>query len=308
MTLHQLRYVCEIARCKLNISRAAQAVNTSQPAISQQVRLLEEELGVRIFVRTRNRLTALTPEGEAIVENARHVLDEVANVHVAAKKRPYDRATKIRVAATHAQARYALPKVIRRFALDYPDVDLHLAYRHDELGRLGELVQNGDVDLAITTQLHDLPRSLVALECFPMKRVLIATRGHPLLRRRTLSLEDIAAYPLVTYPERSNGRRRLMRAFGAVGHTPRTVVSAIDEDVIKACVEEGLGVSIVASIAYDRLKDRRLGARDVSPLLEPSVTGVIVRRSVARRPELLAFIGTFAPQWTRERILHELQD
>jgi DNA-binding transcriptional LysR family regulator len=123
-----------------------------------------------------------------------------------------------------------------------------------------------------------------------------------------VDLADIAGCPLVTYPERSNARRRLMRAFRAVGHAPRTVVSAIDEDVIKACVEEGLGVSIVASIAYDRAKDRRLGARDVSPLLEPSVTGVIVRRRAARRAEVLAFIEAFAPQWTRERVLQALQD
>jgi len=306
MTLHQLRYICEIVRCKLNISRAAKSLGTSQPAISQQVRMLEEELGVTIFFRSRNRLIGLTPKGEGIVENAQHVLAEVANVQNAAQKRLLTSVIKIRVASTHAQARYALPSVLKSFLTDFPNVDIHITHKHDDDDGLWHLVQNGEVDLAITTDIHGLPRSLLALECFPMQRSLIAPKGHPLLKRRVLTLEAIAEHPLITYAERSNGRRRLMRAFGALGYTPKIIVSAGDEDVVKACVEKGLGITILASIVYDPKRDTGLGARDVSSLLEPSVTGVIIRRSMARHDHITAFIESFAPMWTKKRIAEQL--
>lgn len=305
MTLHQLRYICEIVRCKLNISRAAKSLGTSQPAISQQVRMLEEELGVTIFLRSRNSLIGLTPKGESIIENAQHVLAEVANVQNSAQKRLLT-GVKIRVASTHAQARYALPSVLRRFLTAYPNVDIHITHKHDDDNGLWHLVQNSEVDLALTTDIHGLPRSLLVLECFPMQRSLIAPKGHPLLKRRVLTLQAIAEYPLITYAERSNGRRRLMRAFGALGYTPKIIVSAGDEDVVKACVEEGLGITILASIVYDPKRDTRLGARDVSSLLEPSVTGIIMRRSMARHEHITAFIEAFAPMWTKERIAAQL--
>lgn len=307
MNLHQLRYVCEIVRCRLNISRAAKSLGTSQPAISQQVRQLEEELGAKIFLRSRNGLIGMTPQGEAVVESAKHVLAEIANLQSVAQNMPQTSVARIRVASTHAQARYRLPQVIKRFRTHFPNIDVHITQRHDQDGGLWQLVQNNEVDLAITTDTHGLPRSLLALECFPMQRSLVAPKAHPLLKRRTLTLEAIAGYPLVTHAERSNGRRRLMRAFGTLGYTPKVIVSAVDEDVIKACVEEGLGITILASIVYDPRRDTRLGARDVSSLLEPSVTSVIVRRSMIRHDYITAFIETFAPPWTKQRIGNELE-
>jgi len=306
MTLLQLRYICEIVRCKMNISRAAKSLGTSQPAISQQVRILEEELGVTIFLRSHNSLIGLTPKGEGIVENAQHVLAEVSNVQNAAQKRLLTSVTKIRVASTHAQARYALPSVLKRFLAAYPNVDIHITHKHDDDNGLWHLVQNSEVDLALTTDIHSLPRSLLVLECFPMQRSLIAPKGHPLLKRRVLTLQAIAEYPLITYAERSNGRRRLMRAFGALGYTPKIIVSAGDEDVVKACVEEGLGITILASIVYDPKRDTRLGARDVSSLLEPSVTGIIMRRSMARHEHIAAFVEAYAPMWNKGRIAAQL--
>ena len=306
MTLQQLRYICEIVRCKLNISRAAKSLGTSQPAISQQVRMLEEELGISIFLRSRNSLIGLTPKGEGVVENAQHVLAEVANVQNSAQKRQLASVAKIRVASTHAQARYALPNVLKRFLGAYPNVDIHITHKHDDDDGLWHLVQNSEVDLALTTDFRHLPRSLLALEGFPMQRSLIAPKGHPLLKRRVLTLQAIAEYPLITYAERSNGRRRLTRAFGALGYTPKIIISAGDEDVIKACVEEGLGITILASIVYDPKRDTRLGVRDVSSLLEPSVTGIIMRRSMARHEHIAAFIEAFAPMWTKKRIAEQL--
>ncbi|OGA48332.1 MAG: hypothetical protein A3F74_05100 [Betaproteobacteria bacterium RIFCSPLOWO2_12_FULL_62_58] len=307
MNLHQLRYVCEIVRCKLNISRAARSLGTSQPAISQQVRLLEEELGTTIFLRSRSGLTGLTGQGESIVEAAQHVLAEVANVQGIAQGHPPTSLAKIRVASTQAQARYALPSVIRRFHLHYPGISVHISHKHDEEESLWQMVQNGIVDLAITTSMRDLPKSLLALECFPMERSLIVPKRHPLLKQRIVTLESIAAYPLITHAERSTGRRRIMRAFGALGFTPKVTVTAVDEDVIKACVEEGLGITILASIVYDPERDTKLRALDVTPLLEPSVTGVVVRRDMARHDHICAFIEAFAPMWTKDKIAHEIK-
>jgi LysR family cys regulon transcriptional activator len=307
MNLHQLRYVSEIVRCKLNISRAAKSLGTSQPAISQQVRLLEEELGIKIFVRSRNGITSITPQGEAVLDSAKIVLAEVANVHNVAQNVPLSNITKIRIATMHAQARYTLPQVLGRFRHRYPDIETHITQGHDQEGGLWQMVQNNEVDLAITTDIHGLPRSLLSLACFPMQRSLIAPKGHPLLKLRVLTLEAIAGYPLVTYPERSHGRRRIMRAFGTLGYTPKVIVSAVDEDVIKACVTEGLGISILASIVYDPRRDIRLGARDVSSLLEPSVTGIVVRRSMVRLDYIAEFIEAFSPNWTKQRIANELE-
>ena len=306
MNIPQLRYVFEIVRCKMNISRAAKSLGTSQPAISQQVRLLEQELGINIFLRSHNRLIGITPQGEAVVESAKNIVAEVAHVQSVAQKTPQTSIAKIRVASTHAQARYTLPHVIKRFLAHHPGIEVHITQRHDEEGGLWQLVQNNEVDLAITTGTHGLPRSLLALECFPVQRYLIAPKGHPLLKRRNLTLEAIAEYPLVTYAEHSNGHRRLKRAFGALGYKLKVSVTAEDEDVLKACVEDGLGITVLASIAYNPRRDTGLGARDVSSLLESSVTGIIVRRSMLRHNYITAFIETFAPRWTKQRISGEL--
>lgn len=302
MNLTQLRSICEIARCKLNISLAAKSLGTSQPAISKQLRLLEEELGVPIFLRSRNGLKGITPQGEAILERAKHVLAEVASLHgVAHIHAPVD-VTKIRIASAHAQAQYILPRVIGRFRVKYPGVCVYISQKHDEQSALWAMVQNGEVDLAITTDVRDLPRSLLALECYPIQRSLIVPKGHSLLNKRTLTLENIAQYPLVTYGERSNGRRRLMQAFSALGFTPKITVSAVDEEIVKTCIEEGLGISILASIVYQPNRDTRLRARDVTSLLEPSMMNVVVRCSMAHHEYIADFIESFAPQWTRINI------
>ncbi len=306
MNLQQLRYICEVVRCKLNISQAAGALGTTQPAVSQQIRVLEEALGVVIFLRNRNRLTGLTPQGAVIIEIGQHILSEVANIEGIAQKRPQASSAKLRVASTHAHARYILPGVISCFHSRYPGIYIHLTHKHGEEEGLWQMVQNGEVDLAIATETQEVPKSLLALECFPMRRSLIAPKGHPLLKRRAITLELIANYPLIAYPERSTGRGRLMCAFDALGLSPEVVVSAVDADVIKACVEQGLGITILASIVYDPKRDRKLGALDVTRLLESSVVGVLVRRSMAQHDHISAFIEAFAPQWTKDRIAREI--
>lgn len=299
MTLQQLRYLCEVVRCKLNISRAARTLGASQPAVSQQIRLLEESLGVAVFLRTRNQLTGLTKKGETIVTAAQTVLAEVTNLESVAGSSDTTFA-QLRIASTHPQATYGLPRAIRKFTAGCPGVDVHISHQSDE--KLWQLVQNGHVDLAVTTDTHAVPKDLLVLPCYPMKRSLVARKGHALLRKRPLTLRDIADYPLIGFDERSNGRRRLMRAFDASGVAPRFVVTAADEVVAKACVEEGLGVAIVASIVHDPKRDTSLGAVDVTPLLEPSVTSIVVRRNVSGMNHIELFIQAFAPTWTRDEV------
>lgn len=300
MTLQQIRYLCAVVRAKLNMSRAADALGASQPAVSQQIKALEETLGVPIFVRGRNRLVGLTPKGETIVAAAQNVLADVVEMERAAERRPSTAIPQLRIVSTHPQARYTLPRTIRQFQSRCPGVGVHVTHRYEE--KFWQLVQNGQADIAVTTDPHGAPSSLLTLPCYPMKRSLIAPKGHSLLQRRTLTLEDIAQHTLVGYDERSNGHRRLMRAFAAAGLAPRIAVNGADEDVIKACVEEGLGVAILASIVYNPKRDVRLGSVDVTSLLEPSVTSVIIRRKEARVAHIQQFIECFAPKWTREAL------
>lgn len=300
MNLSQLRYLTEIVRCKLNMSRAAIALGTSQPAISTQLRALEEELGVPIFIRTRNRLMELTRQGEGIVEIAQNALIELAKIQSIAHGRGEVRISSLRIACTHAQARYALPHAVRIFRGRYPGLPLQVIHKHEE--ELWQLVQNGEADLAITTDTKGLAKGLVYLPCFPMKRSLLAPVNHPILKLRSISLEAIANYPLVTFHEQSSGRKRLMQAFRVLGYAPNVTIAAEDEDVIKAFVEEGLGLTILASIAYNKKRDVKLRVVDVTALLEPSTTGIIVRKSMVAHEPIRAFIKAFAPKWTPDLI------
>jgi|KBSMisStaDraftv2_1062788.scaffolds.fasta_scaffold115488_2 LysR family cys regulon transcriptional activator len=304
MNLSQLRYLREIVRCRLNISRAATALRTSQPAMSQQIRALEEELGVPLFVRTRNRLMRLTEAGESVVEAAHSALNEIAKVHAVGRSRTAAQFSSLRIGCTHAQARYALPHAARLFRRRYPGIQLQVMHKHDE--ELWQLVQNGQAELAITTDAQNLPKGLVYLPCTAMKRALIAPRNHPVLRLTPITLETIAEFPLVTFNESSSGRRRLMKAFGAHGYTPRISACAEDEDVIKEFVREGLGITILASIVYDSKRDSGLGAIDVTRLLEPSTTGIIVRWNMLRHEPIRALIEAYAPIWSGKRLDLEL--
>lgn len=306
MSLQQLRYLCAVVRCKLNISRAAAALGASQPAVSQQIRVLEERLGTPIFLRARNRLVGLTEKGEEIVTAAQTVLAEIANLESTAERPSRASDAHIRVVSTHPQARYGLPRAIRQLKITYPAVAVHISLKNDE--KLWQLVQNGHVDMAVTTDTHGIPSDLLVLPCYPMKRSLIARKGHPLLQRRKVTLQEIAEFPLVGFNEGSNASRRMIRAFKDAGLVPQFSVTGADEDVIKGCVEEGLGVAILASIVYDPKRDTKLGAVDVTPLLEPTVTSVVVRRSMSSLNHIALLIGAFAPNWTREALRRAASD
>ena len=298
MKLQQLRYIWEVARHDLNVSATAEWLYTSQPGVSKQIRLLEDELGVQIFLRSGKQLTAITPAGQAIITLAGKILGEVDNIKRLAKEHSDHRRGSLAIATTHTQARYVLPPVIREFATRYPEVSLQL--HQGSPMQIAELASKHNVDFAIATEALELFDNLVMLPCYRWNRSIIVPPDHPLTQVKPLTLEAIAEYPLVTYVFGFTGRSQLDDAFRQRGLTPRVVFTATDADVIKTYVRLGMGVGIVASLAYDKTQDNGLVALDARHLFESSITKIGFSRNTLLRRFMFDFIELFAPHLTRE--------
>lgn len=300
MNLQQLKYLCAIVDNGLNVSDAAEALYTSQPGISKQVRQLEDELGLRVFVRQGKRLASLTPAGEVVVATARRALREIGNLKRVADEFRSEDSGVLGIATTHTQARYVLPPVLAKFATRFPKVRLVLHQGNPV--QVAEQTRNGDVDVGIATEaLGDYP-DLVALPCYRWNRGVLVPKGHPLARTRPLTLEALAAYPIVTYDFAFTGRTAINAAFSAKGLEPNVVLSALDSDVIKTYVELGMGVGIVAKMAYDADKDTSFEMLDASHLFAASMTRLALRRGVFLRGYVYEFISLFAGQYTKSAV------
>lgn len=300
MNLQQLRYLCAVVDNGLNVSEAAAALYTSQPGISKQIRQLESELGVEIFVRQGKRLASLTPPGEIVVATARRAVSEIQNLRrVAEEFRGEDEGT-LAIATTHTQARYVLPKVLQEFATRYPKVRLVLHQGNPV--QVAEQTIDGNVDVGIATESLADHEELVTLPCYTWNRVVIVPKGHPLARVAPLTLKAIADYPIVTYDFAFTGRSQINAAFAAAGIEPNVVLTALDADVIKTYVSLGMGVGIVASMAFDSERDREFECLDASHLFAFSTTRLALRRNVFVRGFVYAFISIFAPQHDREAV------
>lgn len=300
MNLRQLEYLREVARQNLNVSRAAKALFTSQPGVSKQIRLLEEELGVEIFTRAGKRLLGVTEPGTRVLAMVEHVLGEVDNIRHVGGEFSGAEGGDFTIATTHTQARYALPMVIKKFLARYPRVRVRLHQGNPT--QIAEMALSGEADIAIATEAIADYSGLVMLPCHEWNRSVIVPPRHALLREKRLTLAKIAKYPLVTYDFAFAGRSETNRAFGAAGLSPDIVLTAIDTDVIKTYVELGLGVGLIASMAFDSKRDRTLRARDVSHLFEPSSTKIGIRRGLFLRGYVYDFIELFAPKLTRAAV------
>mgnify|MGYP006272418521 CR=1 FL=1 len=300
MKLQQLRYIWEVARHDLNVSATAEWLYTSQPGVSKQIRMLEDELGVQIFLRSGKQLTAITPAGQAIITLAGKILGEVDNIKRVAKEHSDHKRGSLSIATTHTQARYVLPPVIREFAGRYPEVSLHM--HQGSPMQIAELASKHNVDFAIATEALELFDNLVMLPCYRWNRSIIVPPGHALTKKKSLTLEDIAEFPLVTYVFGFTGRSQLDDAFRTRGLTPRVVFTATDADVIKTYVRLGIGVGIVASLAYNAEQDKDLVALDARHLFESSVTKIGFSRNTLLRRYMYDFIQLFAPHLTRELV------
>jgi LysR family cys regulon transcriptional activator len=300
MNLQQMRYLCAVIDNKFNISDAANALFTSQPGISKQIRLLEEELGVKIFLRYGKRITELTEPGKAVFSIARRILQEAENLkRVGAEYSDEDSGT-FTLATTHTQARYVLPKVIQQFSLKYPKVKLLLHQGNPT--QVADQVVSGEADLGIATEALAANTDLITLPCYQWNRCVIVPLGHPLTKQKALTLEAIARYPIITYDFSFTGRSQINVAFGQKGLQPNVVLSALDSDVIKTYVELGLGIGILARMAYDPNRDKQFAMLDASHLFAASTTRIGIRRGTYLRRYVQDFITLFAPHLDRHTI------
>ena len=300
MNLQQLRYIHEVARRGLNVSEAADALFTSQPGVSKQIRQLEAELGVEIFERHGKRLVAVTEPGRTVLVIAERVLRDLDNLQQVGDEFANEAVGSLSIATTHTQARYVLPGVVRDFMQRYPQVKLSLHQGNPR--QVGEMVLDGTADLAIATEAIAEFDELVMLPCYQWNRCVVATPRHPILRETPLTLEAIARYPIITYDDAFTGRGLINKAFLGRGLKPNVVLSAIDSDVIKKYVELDLGIGILARMAYDADEDRRLGMVDASHLFESSTTRIGLRRRAWLRTYVYAFIEGFAPHLSRRMV------
>jgi LysR family cys regulon transcriptional activator len=297
MKLQQLRFLREVARCGLNLSEAAEVLHTSQPGISKQIRQLEDELGVDILVRHGKRVVDMTEPGRVILGIAERILHDSENLKQVAREFGAEGTGSFTIATTHTQARYALPPVVARFSQRYPKVRLSL--RQGSPQHIAELVRQGDADIAILTEAAEIYEGLVLLPCFQWNRGVITPLKHPLLKEKPLTLEAIARHPIVTYDFAFTGDSPIKRAFDNKGITPNVVLTAIDADVIKAYVEMGMGIGILAKMAFDPARDLGLRLLDASHLFEPSMTRIALRPNTYLRGYVYEFIELFAPHLKR---------
>ncbi len=300
MKLQQLRYIVEVENHNLNVSATAESLFTSQPGISKQVRMLEDELGVQVFGRSGKHLTHVTPSGRDIIELSRDILSKVDSIKQVAKEHTLPDQGKLNIATTHTQARYALPSVIQGFMSKYSKVSLHM--HQGTPSQISEAAAKGDADFAIATEALHLYNDLVMLPCYHWNRSIVVQKDHPLAKLKTkIQLDDIAKYSLVTYVFGFTGRSELDKAFAEQGLQPKIVFTATDADVIKTYVRLGVGVGVIATMAMDD-SDTDLVTIDASHIFEASTTKIGFRKGSFLRGYMYDFIERFAPHLTKDRV------
>ena len=305
MKLQQLRYICEVARRGLNVTTAAERLFTAQSGISTQIRLLEEELNVQVFERHGKRLTGITRAGEDIIEMAERILTETENIRQIAQQLNDDTKGTLSIATTHTQAYHALPSVIATFSEQFPDVKLRI--HQGDTRQISEMLLSRTADVAVTTATRDMPKELVMLPYREWNLSVITPPDHPLTKEKTLSLEALAKYPLITYDHAVAGRSAVNQAFTDAGLLTNIALTALDSDIIKKYVKLGLGVGLIAETALDKSEDKDLWVADTGELFRPSTSCVCVHRGRHLRNFVYAFITLITPQLTEdavEGILH----
>jgi len=297
MKLHQLRYLCEIARQGLSFSAAAQALHTSQPGISKQIRLLEAELGVDLLIRNGNRIIEMTEPGRRIVAIAGLALRQLDDVKAVAREFKEGGAGRLNIAATFTFARYILPDALQRFVARYPRVEVNLL--QGSPADVGRLASSGEADIALTARPAEEFPDLLFLEYCVLPRVLVVPAGHPLLREKKLTLKAISRHPLVTLDIGSHGQLRMRELFARSGLEPRIAFSGVDVEVVKAFVAAGLGIAVLPRLAFDRKRDSGLRALDASQLFESHAGCLAIRKNHYLRGYAYDFIQMLAPGFDR---------
>ena len=300
MKLQQLRYIWEVSRNNLNVTATADSLYTSQPGISKQIRLLEDELGFPIFVRNGKHLTEITQAGKEIIDLAGDILRKVENIRNVADEFHDNKRGELSIATTHTQARYQLPDIIQQFIDLYPDVRFSL--HQGTPIQIADLASRGITDLSIATEGLEAFENLTMLPCYDWNRCILVPKDHPLVTIDIISLDDVAKYPIVTYVFGFTGRSNLDEAFAKKKLDPKVVLTAVDADVIKTYVRLKLGIGIIARMAYDESIDSDLVAIDASHLFGKSTTYIGLRRDKFLRGYIYDFISLFAPHLPRSQV------
>ncbi|MEC9375332.1 MAG: HTH-type transcriptional regulator CysB [Pseudomonadota bacterium] len=299
MTLQQLRYLLGIADSGLNITAAAERLYTSQPGISKQLKLLEQELGIQLFTRKGKSLSAITPAGHEVIARARRILLEVKNIRNLASDLSQEQEGTLSIATTHTQARYVLPDVIQKFRDSYPKVNLEIHQGTAE--QIAELVSSNSVDFAVASGAQELFPDLVLLPCYEWDRIVLAPQGHNLGRKsEPLSIEILSAYPLVTYVFSLTGESSFRKAFNDKDLEPDVVFTARDADIIKTYVRMGMGVGVVAAMSWECQDKNDLVALDATGLFPRITTWIGFRRDTVLRGYMVDFAELFAPHLSPE--------
>ena len=299
MKLLQLRYIYEVSKHALNVSATAESLYTSQPGISKQIRLLEDELGIQIFVRSGKHLTKITPPGKLVLAIAEQMLNQAGQIQTIAKEFSNHKKGKLSIATTNTQARYDLPLIIEKFNQQYPKVFLQM--HQGSPSQISDFALKGEVDFAIATEPF-VSKDLVMLPSYRWNRCILLPKGHTLTKRNTVTLEELANHPLITYVQGFAERTELDRAFQAAGLDAEIVFAATDADVIKTYVRLGLGVGVISRMAYDPIVDSDLVMIDASNLFQDNIAYIGFTRTLYFRQYMYDFIKHLAPHLTIELI------
>ncbi len=301
MNLRQLIYLREVATNGFSVSRAAKSLHTSQPGISQQILALERELGLTIFVREKNRLSALSEAGKYVLSRVQSIVLELDHIRDFAHSSRLDDSGSFVIGTTHTQARYVLPDVLSRFSQRYPNVNITL--QHSSPSQIAEALEAGTARIGVMPFIDSSERDIAFLRCRSDRRVVLAPKGHPLTQLEQCSITELAKHPLVAFESSSTAWQSVLEVFDAAGVKPNIILRAIDADVVKDCVERGLGLTALTEVAYNPERDHGLAiVKTQDDLLPASVTCVAMHRKRHVPPFVFDFVEMFASQWTREKV------
>ena len=306
MKLQQLRCIFEVVQNDFNISKAANSLHTSQPGVSKQIQLLEDEVGVQIFQRNGKRLTGLTEPGQQVFDSIAEIIREEKNIKRVSEEYEKKDTGNFTIATTHTQARYKLPNVVEEFVKKYPKINLNI--HQGNPSQVTEQIVNGDADVGIATESIGLHDKIFCIPCYSWNRIIVMPKSHPLNEEKIITLEHLATYPLITYDYAFTGSTIVSKVFKESNLKPNIMLTAIDADVIKTYVNLNLGIGLIAEMAFDSSKDIDLVSRDVSHLFPLSTTYLGIRKDTFIRASTFDFIKMFTPQMSEHELRQHLQN
>ena len=300
MKLQQLRCIFQIVQSEFNISKASEVLNTSQPGVSKQIKLLEDEIGIKIFQRNGKRLVGLTDPGKKVLGSIEAILQESNNIKVISEEYIQKNQGTFTIATTHTQARYKLPKVVEEFVKKYPKINLNI--HQGNPSQVTEQIIRGEADVGIATESINLSDALHTIPCYQWNRCIVMPKNHPLTKAKRITLEDLALYPMITYDYAFTGSTIVSEVFKNANIEPNIMLTAIDADVIKTYVSLNMGIGLIAEMAYDSTTDYPMVSRDVSHLFPLSTTYIGIRRENFLRKYTSDFIRMFIPQTSKKEL------